>query len=397
MIYKVIATSLALIPFFCWFGWDNGIRTPKEVASIISLLVIVGVSLFGHSLKPFRNRWLLILGGWCFFTTLIGITTPVYLDKIILNLPPVLIAYKSLFYISLSIMAIVCLASISLDLKKISRVINWTVIILCLYGIIQLFGCDEFFRVADASTGWVSKSIWEGIKDQTGNLSHRVVATLGNPAILAVFLAICLPFSLYRLKQEGKFSLILLSIIILLTHSTTAFLCIITGSVIYFLFTNRKIAYIIIASSILIGAIFFYKLPTFLNPKGRVEVIKESWKVLYKKPLTGLGLGNWEHLIGGNPDIVKKLVNQNWKEAHNEYWQGFFEIGLIGLILFLLTLWSTFIRFLKNITPETITLASSVVIICLASMFYFPLRIGPLALYSVLIYGMFENKIGEEK
>lgn len=397
MLQIVVLASLALVPFFCWIGWVDGIRIPKEVASIFCLLTIVGVSLYNYSLKPFKNKWLLILLGWCFFTTVIGLAIPIYLDKIVLQMPAIIVSAKSLFYITLAIFSIACLSSIPIDLNKISKVINYTTILLCLYGVIQLFGCDEFFRVADASTGWVGKSIWEGMKDQVGTTAHRIVATLGNPAIFAIFLAMCFPFSIYRFKQEGKFALILSLLIIILTHSATAIGCVALGTITYLFFTKRKFAYILIALCIIASTVCFYKFPKFLNPKGRVEVIEESWKVLYKKPITGMGLGSFEHLIGGNPDVVARLHNQNWKELHNEFGQCFFELGVIGLMLLFLTLWSTFIRFLKNITRESITLASSVVAIVLASVVYFPLRIGPLALYTVLIYGLFEQKIGEEK
>jgi O-antigen ligase len=124
-------------------------------------------------------------------------------------------------------------------------------------------------------------------------------------------------------------------------------------------------------------------------------VIKESWNILYKKPLTGMGLGSWEHRIGGDPNVVAKLRNQNWKEAHNEYWQAWWDTGLIGLILLLMAIGSTIRRFTRKITLETVTLASSMVVILIASMSYFILRVSPLSIYTVLIYGLLEQKIGE--
>jgi len=395
MLYRIIAASLILIPVFCWPGWGEGIRAPKEAVSIISLMAIVIVSLTTYHLKPFRNKWLLILMGWCFFTVLIGINVPVYLEKIILQMPPMMIAAKSLFYITLSVMSIVFLSSIPLDLNKISRVINFTVMGLCAYGLLQAVGLDEFFRVAGSTTGWVAKSIWDSVGSEAGSFSHRIVSTLGNPAILSTFLAICVPFSLYRLKDEGKFSLILALIIIGMTQSFTGILCTAVSSIVYFAFTNRKIARIIIVSIIVIGAISYKAIPTFLNPTGRFEVVKQSWKILDKKPLTGLGLGSFEHLVGDNPDIVARLKNQNWKEAHNEYWQGWFEIGLIGLMLLCMAIGSTLRRFLKKITLESVVLMSSFVAILVAGAGYFVLRVGPIAFYIIVIYGLLENKIGE--
>lgn len=402
MVERIIAFSLALIPFFCWQGWNEGIRTPKEIASIVSLIAIVGVSLFTYSLKPFKNKWILILLGWCYLTTLFSIHIPLYFKEGVLQLPSQLIAYKSLFYITISILSIICISSIPINLNKMARVINWVVVGLCLYGIVQIFGCDEFFRVADQSTGFIASNIWSGTNLGIngigfGDLTHRVVATTGNPAILGLFLAICLPFSFYRIKNEGKFSLILGLLFIAITHSSTAILCVMLSSIFYFFFTNKKIMFILIILSLLGGGIIYYKAPSLFKLTGRVEVIKESWKVLYQKPLTGMGLGSWERLIGEDPEMVAKLKGQNWRETHNEYWQAWFEVGLIGLILFLLALWNTSRRFLKNINHETIILASSFMAIVVASLTYFTLRVGPLAIYSVLIFGLLENKIGEAK
>ena len=395
MLQNIILASLALVPFYCWIGWADGVRTPKEALSIISLLAIIGMALYSYPIKPFKNKWLLAFIGWCFLTTLIGITIPIYCGNVVVQMPNFLIASKSLFYILLATISIVCLSSIPLDLNKISKVINYTTILLSLYGVMQLFGCDEFFRVADNFTGWVGKSIWEGTKDQIGHTAHRIVATLGNPSIFGIFLAMCLPFSFYRFKNEGKYALILSIFIILLTQSTTAIVCMVVASITYLFFTNRKLAIILAIASILIGSAGLYKFHSYLNPTGRIEVLKESWKVLEKKPLTGMGLGSFEHLIGGDPNVIKRLKNQNWLEMHNEPGQIWFETGLIGLILACLIVWSTLKRFLRHITRESVTLVSSVMAILLASVVYFPFRVGPLALYSVLIYGFLENKIGE--
>jgi len=396
MLQKIIAASLILIPVICWPGWSDGIRAPKEAVGVVSLMAIVIVSLLTYHLKPFKNKWLLILMGWCFLTTLVGINIPVYLEKgILLQMPPLMIAAKSLFYVTLSVMSIVCLSSVSLDLGKLSKIVNFTVIGLCVYGILQALGLDEIFKVANGR-GWIAESVWTGLNTQdVGAFSHRVVATVGNPAILSMFLAICVPFSLYRIKEEGKLSLILALLIIGIAQSFTGVICALISSLVYFFFTNRKMIVVIVAIILLVGAVSYRQLPSFINPTGRLDVIKESWQILDRKPLTGMGLGSFENMVGGNPDVVAKLKNEAWKEAHNEYWQTWFETGLIGLILLLMAIGSTIRRFMKKITLETVVLMSSFAAVMVASAGYFTFRVSPVAYYVVIIYGLLENKIGE--
>jgi O-antigen ligase len=134
-----------------------------------------------------------------------------------------------------------------------------------------------------------------------------------------------------------------------------------------------------------------------VNPTGRVEVLKEGFNLLNKKAITGYGLGSFEYMVGRNPEVAKRLHNESWREAHNEYFQIWFETGLIGLGIMLMGIFTLFKRFLRNIQEDSIYLMSSFIVFLFISLTYFPMRISPLSLYGVIILGILTNKIGEAK
>jgi O-antigen ligase len=206
----------------------------------------------------------------------------------------------------------------------------------------------------------------------------------------------CLPFCAHRKGIIGYGALVLSCVIIALTRSSVGLFSAFISCIVYTFFTNKKLFIALIVSSVIAGFLFTqkYDVKTYLNPTGRIEVHREAWKILREKPLTGMGLGTFEHLIGGNAEIYKKCNNQNWKELHDEYGQIWFSTGLIGLILFLGFIGSSIKSFLMNRTVEKVVLFSSLSAFLIICAGHFPLRISPLSFYAVILTGLF-LKTGE--
>ena len=402
MFTKIIAFSLALIPFYCWQGWDEGIRTPKETASIISLAVIIvaGFSLF--NIKKAFNEYFFLFFGWCVVTLFLSnYAIPMYVEGGIVSLPSNLIAFKSLFYIALALFSIQAIYSSDIDLKLIAKTITIVSLIMCGYCVLQLAGLDEWFRVADSNTGWIGNSIWDKSNpEKWGHFSRRIVGTLGNPSILGIFLSLCIPFCLSLKNRLGNIATICSFIIIGLTLSLTAYVTSIMAVIFIVFFHNKKVVislFLILAVISVLIVQYIPKVKFMLNPTGRIEVLKESFDLINRKAITGYGLGSFQYLIGGNPEVVKRLHNENWKEAHNEYWQTWLEVGIIGLMLLLIGIFTVFKTFLKNITEETIYPMASFMVFLFVCLTYFPMRVSPLSYYGVVILGVLTNKIGEAK
>ena len=405
MLTKIIAFSLALIPFYCWLGWDEGIRTPKETASIISLALIIIVG-FSTPIKKAFNKWFFVFFGWCVLTLFLSnYLIPVYLQNGIVSLPSNLIAFKSLLYTLLAIISIQAIYSAQVDLKLISKTISIVMLVMCGYCLLQLLGLDEWFRIADPGTGWTGGSIWDNLITNTvnpinfGHFSRRIVGTLGNPSILGIFLSLCLPFSLSLKNKLGYVSAICSIIMIFLTLSLTAIISCILSILFILFFKNQRLA-VILFIILAIAGVSVLQIPQvkfMINPTGRIEMLKESFNLINKKAITGYGLGSFQYLIGQNPEIVRRLHNENWREMHFEYGQAWFETGLVGLILLLMGIFAIGNGFIKNIREETVYLMASFLVFLLVCVTYFPMRISPLSYYGVIILGLLTNKIGDVK
>ena len=439
MVYSLIAFLLALIPFVVFDGIGDGIRTPKEIASIIGFILIIGFSR-AHLKKPFKNKFLFIFWGWCLLTVFFGeYFIPVHLPKnIIVNMSASIFAWKYLYVITLVVFAIDSIAayepedgyncfkklgatlffinkSIKDHIHTIASAVNWCVIILGTYCILQAFGIDDFFRVASNYTDWIAQTPYEGA------FTHRIVATIGNPSILGTWFAMCLPVSLYLRNKLGVLGFILGIIVICMTKSSTAIVgaCIAVSFYLYFnyKFIGDLMKVVLIISifvgSIVMGHYFFLKRVKsenafyikcentlqklidkkdgFLDGTNRIAIHKETWKVLLKRPLVGLGFGSFEQLIGLDPVIYEKLNLENWRELHDEFGQIWFATGLVGLVLFLAFIISTYARFLKSVTPESIFLASSLMGFLAMSFTLFPMRVAPTSFYGAIFTGLLLN------
>lgn len=320
--------------------------------------------------------------------------------------------------------------------RNIAFVINMCVVVMCGYAIIQAIGFDDFFSATNAYGRLaITKT------DSFFNLSHRVVGVVGNPSLFATWIAMCIPFSLYLRRPIGYAGVILAIITLSITWSATAIIASVVGVLAYFYFLNRSVRNIVFMSiAISLITLFVYKMDipikemdnvkivqmrgnvktnlnklfikdsyiayvkaeskklihrinirNFLNPTGRIECHKEAWKKFESRRLLGMGLGTFEYLIGLDRAVVDRLGNENWRNLHDEPGQIWFETGLIGLSCFVLFCISVFVLFLKNITRETITLASSLCAFLVVCTTLFPMRVNPHAFYAVIFVGLLMN------
>lgn len=442
MIYSVIVFFLALIPFLTIPGCGDGIRTPKEIASIVGLITIIALCQWQNR-KPFKNKWLLLFWLWCFITTLFACKVPFIFGQeggnihfFVMQMPNgvtldtnlLFLAWKELFYITLVVFAIASIASIDFPHKYlifkgqtvlfrshdkisltngIANTINWCIIIMGVYAIIQALGFDDFFSATN-NMGLIANDKL----DPRFSLSHRIVGVIGNPSLFATWVAMCLPFSLYLKNKKGLIGFVLGLIVLCLTWSATAILVAIITILFYLFFREiylRKFIIIFLGVffilAILLGIGYrtnpeikkpISKVLMTLNPTGRIECHKEMWNILKNRPLLGIGLGSFEYLIGYNPEVVKKLNGEHWKELHNDIGQIWFSAGLIGFALFIMFIISVFVGFIRNISNEAIVFASSMVGFLVICLTLFPMRVGPTAFYGVVLTGLLMNITREE-
>jgi len=98
---------------------------------------------------------------------------------------------------------------------------------------------------------------------------------------------------------------------------------------------------------------YWEKMRTILQPKddynltteeGRISVWKRGVGYMLQRPLLGVGAGNFATAEGTISPVARASVIRGvkWSVAHNSYVQVGAELGVPGLILFLVMLWSAF-------------------------------------------------------
>ena len=80
---------------------------------------------------------------------------------------------------------------------------------------------------------------------------------------------------------------------------------------------------------------------------GRIEVWKRGLKMMIENPLTGVGIGNFTTAEG----LSHKKVGGMWMTAHNSFIQIGGELGIGGLVFFVLLIYYL-LKKLQRIIPE---------------------------------------------
>lgn len=269
---------------------------------------------------------------------------------------------------------------IKFDYKKLFYIILTSSFIQAILGIYQF------------SNQFVSANKWLGIARQhpsdlgvsvVGTVLRRWLRAYGSfthPNILAGFLAVGFLAGLYlvinhkvenKKQLYGKLVLVFANLIVflglLLTFSRAAWISLFIVMLIccYFIFRGRnKIAknnlklflfYCLLLTALIV---FVFREP-FLSRTGLVEerleskstterlvYYKDSWELIKKNPLFGVGVGNYTLAVH---DLLDSSRQQSWayQPVHNIFVLMFAELGAIGFLLFLYLLFKIFFK-IKN-------------------------------------------------
>jgi len=383
-INTIITVSLYAISLtFIWGYWFDATRYPKEVLSLLAMSGII-VACCTKGLKPLKNKWLMWIFALGVFNTLI---LNRYLlpfvsqgnDKFLMTRDGIgtlstYMAYKELLYLLIAIMTIWSISSVVLNVKNIVNALNVILGILIAYGFIQIIGFDQFNMVISGVT-WHS-------------LVQRIVGTLGNPSLFGIYLAMLVPFAVYTKRY---WLAICGTIMTCCTLSATGIigLCV-AGLVMLYYSVAKSRLWVILAS--FFGVILFFILQntSFMSFEGRYDQWYQTWLIIHAKPLTGYGLGTFEYYYM-TPRMINMFVDV-WREAHNEFLQAWFCLGLGGLALLILAVRKFIIEFLRNISPLKITTFASLSVVILAMLTSFPLRVAPISYLTVILLGILLNE-----
>lgn len=275
------------------------------------------------------------------------------------------------------------------DLKLFFEIMVWCGFLMGAYAILQYFGVDQFFRNNNNP-------------DNTYNPQWPISGFFGQPTILSPFIAMLIPIALL-MRRYGK--AIVMIIAVLFTKSTVA----ITAMCLMLLFiascNNKKIIGFAVTGVIIIGVLFSMAYCTnnklrqgILNDNGRfvkwkqiVSDISNPAKEINNRTygITGFGLGTFKFLYH-----IKH--NNCFFQAHNEYLEILYNLGIVGLALFLMSIF----RMVKiNLKPLGLNryrkyLLASFLCIAVCAGGTFVWQLGAHVYYTVFIVGLLHNEGG---
>ena len=245
-------------------------------------------------------------------------------------------------------------------LKKMVSLMEITAVLVSVYAILQQFGYDflELQPVTDS----------------------RPVTTIGSAVFAGGFLALALPLSAYNVSGKKNnllkiiFPLIILAGIVV-TRTRSAYIAvfvemIISFVILMFFFTRGnfkkkkylKYFYFGAAAFLLFIVIFIFAAPgnvfsqrvlSIFNSGNnqRWTIWRDAFGVFWKYPLTGPGIGTFPNAFAEfysyelrYTDVMRYVDN-----AHNNYLQVLFTMGIAGFVSYLLLLVSGAVVCLRNI------------------------------------------------
>ncbi len=216
-------------------------------------------------------------------------------------------------------------------------------------SLVSLYGVIQYF-LGNVSSKWQDMSLF-------ASLAGRVTSTFDNPNVLGEFLIMAAPFLLALLLSSGKFGaravtfvgFALVLVCTVLTYSRGAWIGMIAGMFFFALVLTKKAIFLIC------GGIAAVPLLAFLLPEsvvsrflsiGNLSDSSTSFRLKIYETVSHL-IGDW---WGGGVGIGEGSFTAVYTSgysftafdqvphAHSLYLQLFAEIGIIGLIIFLLTM-----------------------------------------------------------
>ncbi|MEO8769585.1 MAG: O-antigen ligase family protein [Ferruginibacter sp.] len=258
---------------------------------------------------------------------------------------------------------------------------------------------------------------FSGIIPSQNNL-FAVSGTLVNPNITAMFLAMCTPAIFHTIRNKKStvtvVSLIFVIIALILLKCRTALFGSVLCGMVFLIFEfkimslfnqNRyfKFKFTLLSSIALICLFFILFFSKKESSEGRLLIWQISLGLAKVNPLTGIGYGCFEHeynlaqseYFRVHQNSEKAVANSSFEySAYNEFIQNAVEGGLIGFVLFFITIFYLLFRtyLLARAASRNlidITLLSAFACFTVMSFFNFTMRAMPVLTLFVLYIGIF--------
>jgi len=406
-------TALPLIPTI-----EGGTRPPKEFIALLFSLAIFLSALFNGEIKSFTNKWYLI---FLFYIPFAIWHSPPFITLLGQHNIAGSWQWKPFCYILIYALLIITVSSLRFskhEIKRIFSIITVIGVLMALYVIVQKLNLEQFFKE--------KPMILIGQP-----MEPKLMGTLGNSTLVSAFLVMCIPFC-YYMRKWGRVAILITAI--LLCRSQMAIGSLIVCTLLYALIYAPKTRPYLgtLCVTLIIGLTWF----GVTHPKEFRSKIGDNsrfilWENIVKDinsppisqeitpnmtqeqknylmiqndrtyPFTGLGLGSFKIMYAEKHKeaVIKdgRIIAFNypkWGSPHNFYLHIAYCLGIIGLGLFLIVLWTTlwpaFLSIKDN--PDILPVFMSIISVLILSIGTFILEIEPTRLYAAIFLGLLLNK-----
>lgn len=241
------------------------------------------------------------------------------------------------------------------------------------FAVMQRYGIDPYALVTfGAMKSEVAGKAYSGL--------------VANPNTLSALLAFSIPAFMRQYWWPG----ILIVTAGLVVAKSTGGLIAGTAGITFYILAAKRHYYLLIMIGL--GALLFFRYVDMPRINGGDRVEKWVYSLHYIKQhwLTGYGLGHWKTVFYK----VHRLYDVTWfSKAHNEFLQGYFEMGLA----FILVVIGYVANVCRRYRREALIQAMALVIIGINSLVNFPFHIATTAMIAVTWMAVLEIKLGDER
>jgi O-antigen ligase len=270
--------------------------------------------------------------------------------------------------------------------NKILKLLMWSSFVMSLYTLLQYFKIEQFFEPKPfTEIGW-------------GITNPYMVGNLGQPTIVAPFIALSVPIAIYLRKY---FVAIILTATTLLINSRMTTSALIISLLIYLCMAKKEMILPVIIISLFVCIYIPQKFNLYQESNGRFQtwgMVIDDWKGSPVKESKerysyfGVGLGSFGYIFH---DKHKTIFHQ----AHNDVLEVLYSLGIVGLFLYLMAIYeglkNGFIAYLHGHyfeKPLFIALMCSFILMFLNSLGTFLFQLGVYQYIAVLFFGLINNK-----
>ena len=372
---------LKVLPFVKSIAPDS--RCTKEAIALVFALSIGLLAVFQGTLKPFKNKYFLIIPVFLLFNIIMAPHIDMFINNIESGDFYFWKPFAEVLCFSLMIIAI---SSIEINFDEILKIMVICGTVMASYMILQSLGFDQFWNVKP-----------ESVLAKVRNCA--VGGNLGQYTIVASFIVMMVPLAMYLKKY---WCALIITTATIITTSAMAILSIFLVWIISIFYLYKELRRPMIILCIIMAIVFPFLLfkneslrdKIILRMDGRYEVWKQTLhdikygqipSIKERFPYTGIGLGRFGYLF-------QQVHNVWFQQAHNDILEFIYDCGFIGGFLLLGGIVYMLLMTMTNLSPICFSIILSFITVFFCSLGSFPFQLGAHQFYSAVLVGLLHNE-----